>query len=191
MPPTIICDCGVEIVLLYSWGWWTRLLYFGAAQLTLVHFERFFEEFSMRVNLKTRLFIAVLTLITLPLFPWACSAATKAQRVECDVHAGPCSAVLSGCELRLDISPKPVKAMQDLTFTVTLTGEKPGASPYVDLGMVGMNMGRNRVALKPVGEFVFRGNGVIVRCPSGRRTWKAKVTLPDRGSVEFIFNVIY
>ena len=45
--------------------------------------------------------------------------------------------------------------------------------------------------LQPVGELVYRGEGVIVRCPSGRRTWKAKVTIPDVGSVEFVFDVIY
>ena len=145
----------------------------------------------MQAKLKMRLFIAVLTLMALPLYPWACSATTKTQTVECDVHAGPCSAVLSGCEVSLDISPKPVKAMQDLTFTVTLAGEKTVADPYVDLGMPGMNMGRNRVILKPVGESVFQGNGVIVRCPSGRRLWKARITISEIGSVEFIFDVIY
>jgi hypothetical protein len=91
----------------------------------------------------------------------------------------------------LDIEPKPVRAMQDLTFTVTLAGEKPAAPPYIDLGMPGMNMGRNRVILQPAGELVYRGEGVIVRCPSGRRTWKAKVTVPEAGSVEFVFDVIY
>ena len=91
----------------------------------------------------------------------------------------------------LDISPKPVKAMQDLTFTVTLTGEKTTADPYIDLSMPGMHMGRNRVMLKPIGASVFRGTGIIVRCPSGSRTWKAKVTVPEIGSVEFIFDVIY
>jgi hypothetical protein len=91
----------------------------------------------------------------------------------------------------LDISPKPVKAMQDLTFSVTFAGDNSVVDPYIDLGMVGMNMGRNRVILEPAGESVFQGKGVIVRCPSGRRTWKAKVTFPKRGSVEFVFDVIY
>jgi hypothetical protein len=81
--------------------------------------------------------------------------------------------------------------MQDLTFTVTLTGGTAAASPYIDLGMVGMDMGRNRIMLKPAGESVFSGNGVIVRCPSGRRIWKAKVTVPEVGSVEFVFDVVY
>jgi hypothetical protein len=32
---------------------------------------------------------------------------------------------------------------------------------------------------------------LLVRCSSGRRTWKATVTLPDAGKVEFVFDVIY
>ncbi len=60
-----------------------------------------------------------------------------------------------------------------------------------DLGMPGMDMGPNQVDLKPTGNGVFKGQGIIVRCPSGRRTWSAKVTLPGCGMVEFIFDVIY
>jgi len=54
-----------------------------------------------------------------------------------------------------------------------------------------MDMGPNRVELRPVKENVYEGQGVIVRCPSGRRTWKATVTLPESGKAEFVFDVIY
>jgi hypothetical protein len=91
----------------------------------------------------------------------------------------------------LDINPKPVKAMSELIFTVTFAGEIPAANPYIDLGMPEMDMGRNRVRMKSRGKGIFQGSGIIVRCPSGRRTWKANVTVPDMGSVEFIFDVIY
>jgi len=116
---------------------------------------------------------------------------TAPHRVECDVNSGPCSAALSNGTVTLDINPKPVKAMQDLTFTLTLALGEVAGTPYIDLGMPGMNMGRNRVVLQPAGESVFQGKGVIVRCPSARRTWKAVVTVPERGSVEFVFDVIY
>jgi hypothetical protein len=81
--------------------------------------------------------------------------------------------------------------MRELTFTVTVAGEHTGGTPYIDLGMPGMNMGRNRVVLTPLGETTFRGEGIIVRCPSGSRTWTATVTLPGTGSVEFVFDVVY
>ena len=142
----------------------------------------------MKVLVKAMLFAAIL-------FVAICSAASgaenKPEQVDCDVHAGPCRADLFGTKVSLDIEPKPVRAMQDLVFTVTFVGEKVVADPYIDLGMPGMNMGRNRVLLKPTGELVYKGAGVIVRCPSGRRTWKAKLTVPDVGAVEFVFNVIY
>ena len=145
----------------------------------------------MQSNVKVRLFAAAFALIMFSVCPPVTSGESEPPRVECDVHAGPCRAHISGTRVSLDIEPKPVKAMHDLTLTVTFVGEKPVAAPYIDLGMPGMNMGKNRVILKPAGELIYRGEGVIVRCPSGRRTWKAKVTVPDVGSVEFTFDVIY
>jgi hypothetical protein len=84
-----------------------------------------------------------------------------------------------------------VKAMQELTFTVKLSGAEPFADPYIDLGMPGMHMGPNRVHLKRTGNGRYEGNGIIVRCPSGRRTWQATVTVPGAGATEFIFDVIH
>ena len=151
----------------------------------------YLEGFPMKSKVQTRLFITLLGLIMFAIWATICSGQGNTVKVDCDVHAGPCRAHISGTKVSLDIEPKPVKAMHDLTFTVTFAGENPVAAPYIDLGMPGMNMGRNRVILKPAGELVYRGEGVIIRCPSGRRTWKAKVTVPDVGSVEFVFDVIY
>ncbi|MBU0986466.1 MAG: hypothetical protein KKH68_04350 [Proteobacteria bacterium] len=111
--------------------------------------------------------------------------------VNCDIHSGACTQTLADTGIKLDISPKPVRAMQDLRFQVTLSGRQPAEEPYIDLGMPGMKMGPNRVVLKPLGDGVFEGTGVIVRCPSGKKIWKAAVTLPDMGTVEFVFDVIY
>ena len=149
------------------------------------------REFSVKSNLTARLFTWLLGLVFLALCSSASVADTKTMVVDCDVHKGPCSATLSGAEVILDINPKPVRAMQDLTFVVTLTEATAAASLQLDLGMPGMQMGRNRVILKPAGKSVFSGNGVIVRCPSGRRTWKANLMVPEKGAVEFIFDVIY
>ena len=145
----------------------------------------------MKRVVKAKLCAAILCLMTFAICPTAFGAENEPVRVECDVHSGACRAHISETRVSMDIEPKPVKAMQDLTFTITFAGEKPVAPPYIDLGMPGMNMGRNQVILKPAGGLIYRGQGVIVRCPSGRRTWKAKVTVPDVGSVEFVFDVIY
>jgi hypothetical protein len=111
---------------------------------------------------------------------------------ECDVHKTSCTKIMTDCTVTLDIDPKPVKAMTDLTFTVILSGKKPSANPYIDLGMPGMKMGPNYVKLKEAtGKNTYEGTGIIVRCPSGRRTWKAAVTVPDVGTAEFVFDVVY
>ena len=119
-------------------------------------------------------------------------AETKSQHpVNCDIQEGPCTLDLLGHKVTLDILPKPVKAMKDLTFRVAIAGERPSLPPYIDRGMQEMKMGPNRVVLKGVGEGIYEGVGVIVRCSSGRRTWKATVTFPDLGEVKFIFDVLY
>jgi hypothetical protein len=116
---------------------------------------------------------------------------TPPGTINCDAHNGPCTQELAGVKVTLDISPKPVKAMTDLRFRLILSGKQPTADPYIDLGMPGMKMGPNTVRLEKVGEGVYEGTGIIVRCPSGRRVWKAAVNLPGLETVEFIFDVVY
>jgi len=113
------------------------------------------------------------------------------EMVNCNIHSAPCRQDLSGMAVVLDINPKPVKAMTNLNFRVTFAEKQAVAAPYIDLGMPGMKMGPNRVSLKSVGKGVYEGTGIIVRCPSGKRIWKATVTLPNVGSVDFVFDVIY
>jgi hypothetical protein len=113
--------------------------------------------------------------------------------VNCDLHNGACSQRVQDTDVRLEVTPRPVKAMTDLLFKVTLSGEftvLPSA-PYIDLGMPGMNMGPNRVLLKSTGPASFEGQGVIVRCPSGRKIWQATVTVPELGVTRFVFHVVY
>jgi len=111
--------------------------------------------------------------------------------INCDAHKGECSQSLGDTTVSLEISPRPVKAMQDLVFKVSIEGAAPTNHPHIDLGMPAMKMGPNQVALKPTGPGTYEGTGVIVRCPSGKRTWFADVIIPESGEVKFIFDVIY
>jgi hypothetical protein len=111
--------------------------------------------------------------------------------VNCNAHEGVCSLPLGDLEVTLEISPRPVKAMQDLVFKVSITNHVSANPPYIDLGMPGMKMGPNRVLLESTGQDTYEGKGVIVRCPSGRRTWFADVIVPGSGAVKFVFDVIY
>ena len=111
--------------------------------------------------------------------------------VNCDAHKGVCSQSSGDLTVSLEIVPRPVKAMQDLVFKVSIAGAPPAKHPHIDLGMPAMKMGPNQVLLKPTGPGTYEGTGVIVRCPSGKRTWFANVIVPGSGEVKFIFNVIY
>ena len=126
--------------------------------------------------------------------PERISAGDKYQEmINCDLHQGDCTQELAGSEVTLSVTPRPVKALQDLLFQVTFSGKLPSdaQAAYIDLGMPGMNMGPNRVQLKSAGNATYEGRGVIVKCPSGRRTWQATVTIPDVGQTDFIFDVVY
>jgi len=110
--------------------------------------------------------------------------------LDCDIQSGGCSKQINGRTVDLNIFPKPVKAMKDLTFQVKISGDSLSKPPFIDLGMPGMKMGPNQVILKRNDADIYEGQGVIVRCKSGRTIWQATVTLPGVGSVVFTFNVI-
>ncbi|MFC1504877.1 hypothetical protein ACFL5W_00015 [Thermodesulfobacteriota bacterium] len=110
---------------------------------------------------------------------------------DCDIHTQSCQKVIGNRTVELDIDPKPVTAMKDLTFRVTISGEPLDQAPYIDLGMPGMHMGPNQVKLENTGAATYEGKGVIVRCKSGKRIWRATITLPGIGKTDFTFDVIY
>ena len=111
--------------------------------------------------------------------------------INCDIRHGSCAREVFGGQVVFDVQPKPVKAMENLTFSVAVTGMDLAGTPSIDLGMPGMKMGPNFVAMTKVRVNYFEGTGVIVRCPSGKTVWQAVVNLPGNGSVKFIFDVIY
>ena len=116
--------------------------------------------------------------------------ATPESNKPCDLNHTSCTKSLSGCQVTLDINPKPIRAMKNLTFFVVISGKKVEAGPFIDLGMPGMTMGPNRVTLTPAKEGTYYGEGVVVTCPSGKKTWQAIVTIPSLGTVEFVFDVL-
>jgi hypothetical protein len=146
------------------------------------------------MNHSSNIFIIVLLTVFLLTVPCGGNAGdTYQELINCDLHQGACAQILSEVTVTLDVTPKPIKAMQALLFKVTLTGNPPphAKAAHIDLGMPGMNMGPNRVLLKSVGSGIYEGQGVIVRCPSGRRTWRATVSIPTVGQSDFVFDVIY
>ena len=98
----------------------------------------------------------------------------------CEPARAPCAQRVAGATVALAVAPAPV-LMKDLAFTVEVT--PPSAAGLgagrIALSMPGMYMGENRVALVADGPGRWRGTGVLVRCPSGRRGWVAEVEVPS------------
>jgi hypothetical protein len=118
----------------------------------------------------------------------------KASGPECALSRGPCAAEVNGKKIVFDITPKPVRAMQETAFKVNLSGGQTKADLpelTVDLGMPGMYMGTNKVLMKKTAEGQYEGKGIIPRCPSGRNRWMATVHISEADSASFLFNVAY
>ena len=152
------------------------------------------EEVINMNGTKKRLTNAAISMFfcTFLLFPLLGENTLAAEATpDCGIHKSSCTKTIGNYSVELDIHPKPVTAMQDLTFRVSVSGGAISQTPYIDLGMPGMHMGPNRVDLKPSAAMSYEGQGVIVRCPSGKRIWRATVTLPSIGKAEFTFDVVY
>jgi len=136
--------------------------------------------------------IAVLFLsIVLGGVAWGASEKKAEASANCDIQAGACVQALGDGSVTLEILPRPVTAMTDLTFQVTLAGVSAEDAPGIDLGMPGMSMGPNHVTLEETTGGGYTGTGVIVRCPSGKTLWQADVSIPGAGTVAFAFDVVY
>ena len=109
--------------------------------------------------------------------------------VNCDIQSTSCTQKMADTTITLDIQPKPVLAMENLTFKVKVDGPPIQKKPHIDLSMPGMDMGLNWVFLSPIQQGEYEGKGVFVKCPEGKTIWQATVTLPEKGSVHFVFEV--
>lgn len=96
----------------------------------------------------------------------------------CDLGAGPCEVTLDGVTVRLEVGPRPLRTMAELAVSATLRADGApldGAVVALDFRMPGMEMGRNVIELSSLGGGRYTGKAVLVRCPSGRRDYEARV----------------
>ena len=111
------------------------------------------------------------------------------------MNTGPCIKSVDELTVAIDITPKPLKAMRSSIFRATISrngGPVDDASVTFNLSMPGMFMGQNSIKLTHLNEGIYEGNGVIIRCPSGRRIWQASVAINRDGKksiVNYIFEV--
>jgi len=106
------------------------------------------------------------------------------------IHSGLCTKQVNGRMVTLDITPRPVRAMQSLLFRVSV--EPADNLPPVlllDFSMPGMYMGKNQLKLVRSASGAWEGRGVIVRCMSGRKLWQITILSPELGNPAFSFDV--
>lgn len=144
---------------------------------------------------------AVLLLVAFLLAAASCDRSNETRRIDCDIDRGPCVREVAGERLVVvfDVTPKPVRLMSDLVFAVTLHRDAiplEDAAVRLELSMPGMYMGVNSTAMLHVGNGRYEARGVIVRCESGGKVWKARLSIrrPAEGEsrvadVEYIFAV--
>jgi hypothetical protein len=133
-----------------------------------------------------------LRLLALLLYIAGSTARLDAEpRANCNaIHDGPCTKQANGHAVTLDITPRPVRAMQPLLFRVSV--EPADNLPpllLLDFTMPGMYMGQNRMKLVRTAPGIWEGRGVIVRCMSGRKLWQIMILSPELGNPAFSFDV--
>lgn len=95
----------------------------------------------------------------------------------CDLQATPCELPLpGGGKIWMEMSPRPVKPMEEFTITVKTEGEGVWAT-LVDFRGVSMNMGINRVSLGPEGTNAYTTDVILPICVRQRMDWEAQVWL--------------
>jgi hypothetical protein len=117
--------------------------------------------------------------------------ASSETAADCNaIHTGPCTKLVQERKVTLEIDPKPVRHMAELTFRVTVEPcmELPSIL-LLDLGMPGMMMGENRVRMSRKSACTWEGKGIIVRCMSGRKLWQATILSPALANPSFTFDV--
>ncbi len=114
----------------------------------------------------------------------------SANPVDTTIHEKACTITSGSYTVTLNIDPKPVKHMKELTFSVTVSPcDKLPASLLLDLSMPGMAMGKNQVTLVKKSACLYEGKGIIVRCMSGRTLWQATILSDELNNPAFTFNV--
>ena len=112
--------------------------------------------------------------------------------MDCPIDAGPCIGTAETLQVSFEITPRPVRTMTELVFRVEALSEGMSLDDgevAVDLAMPGMVMAENRIILSRLDSGSYEGQGVIVRCSSGGKDWKATVFSSSIPHLTFAFRV--
>lgn len=113
-------------------------------------------------------------LIAAALLAVASCSSPELPGADCRINDGACVRPFARGTVSLDITPRPVKAMRELSVVVRLDRQVSGRL-RLDMTMPGMNMGINIFDLSRISEGIYTGSLVIPRCPGGQKLWRAAV----------------
>lgn len=136
-----------------------------------------------------RIIITAILLLSIFLPMQAAFALNSGQIPDCSIDKGPCFKTVEMREIIFDITPRPVKTMNELTFTINAIGKNTAPTLLLNLSMPGMFMARNEVVMKKKSNGTYSGKGTLPRCPSGKNIWRAEISIPGVGKVSYTFNV--
>jgi len=109
-------------------------------------------------------------------------AAGTVRLADCDLNNGPCVVTLDGDRrVEFSIAPRPVPVMQPLRLRLATQGFAAPLNAQVDFVGVDMDMGFNRVDLKPAADGTLGGEASLPVCVTGTMDWQAELLLrrPD------------
>ena len=125
--------------------------------------------------------VAVLLLIAGAIYsPLPVANLTVKPEPGCDLSRHSCSARLPGdASLRLSVTPRPIPTSAPLRIELELAGIDPLTIESVEVDFAGesMNMGYNRVRLKPVADGRHAAEGSLPVCITGSMVWVANVLI--------------
>ncbi len=141
----------------------------------------------------TLLFVVLIAVATYKIRPLLNPDITAVATLDpdCDLRAGPCRvSFTSGGKVSFGIQPNDMPVVKPLEFQVSLD-ELEARKVEVDFTGVDMDMGFNRVQLKPSADGDFTGKGMLPVCVRYAMEWEARVLIhSDRGLLAAPFRFI-
>ena len=104
-----------------------------------------------------------------------CSVDPAPNRIDCDPGLAPCPAETPFGRVVLNISPRPIVAMNPLQVAVEAAG--PLDDVRIELKGRDMEMGPNMAVLTPLATTRWRGSVMVPVCTTGRMRWDAVLVL--------------